>query len=98
MKIANESVVEIPNEFFLGAFPSPFNPSTVLSFELRVASEINLAVYDVTGRKVAELVNGWRDAGSYQITFDGSELPSGVYIYRLQVEEYSVFGKMVLVK
>jgi agmatine/peptidylarginine deiminase len=86
--------------------PNPFNPTTVLSYELRVASKINLAVYDIGGRKVAELVNGWRDAGMHEVTFDGTGLASGVYIYRLDVKSGTssypghptAWGKMVLVK
>ena len=93
------------------AHPNPFNPVTVLSFELRVPSYVNLAVYDISGRLVKELVNGWRDAGSHEVTFDGTDLASGVYIYRLETETPSgsgapkgqatptiMSGKMVLMK
>jgi hypothetical protein len=83
--------------------PNPFNPSTVISYQLSVVSFVNLAVYDVSGRLVAELVNGWRDMGAHEVTFDGSGLASGVYIYRLEASGSGktptiVRGKMVLVK
>jgi uncharacterized delta-60 repeat protein len=78
--------------------PNPFNPSTVLSYELQAASYISLKVYDTAGRLVATLVNGWRDAGAHEVTFDGSRLASGVYVYRLQAGENAATGKMVLLK
>ena len=57
---------EIPEEhLYIVNSPNPFNPTTVLSYELRVASKVNLTVYDVAGTKVAELANGWRDAGNH---------------------------------
>ena len=65
---------------------------------MRDASFVNLAVYDVQGRLVSELVNGWRDAGIHEVTFDGSGLASGIYLYRIEAGEYSAVGKMVLVR
>lgn len=81
-----------------GAYPNPFNPTTVLSFKLQEASFVNLAVYDVSGRKVVELVNGWRDAGQSEAMFDGSNLGSGVYLYRISAGKFNASGKMVLMK
>ncbi|HEX7343553.1 MAG TPA: FG-GAP-like repeat-containing protein [bacterium] len=78
--------------------PNPFNPTTVLSFELLNASLANLPVYDISGRRVATLVEGWREAGRLEVTFDGSNLPSGIYLYRLQAGEFTTSGKMVLLK
>lgn len=85
------------------ADPNPFNPTTAISYQLPAASFVNLAVYDVSGRKVAELVNGWRDAGVHGVTFDGSHLASGVYIYRLVASGSGAIptiksGKMVLIR
>ncbi len=79
-------------------YPNPFNPSTVLSYKLQAASTVNLAVYDIAGKQVAELVDGWRKAGSHEVTFDGSGLSSGVYIYHLTAGEFVGVGKMVLLK
>ncbi len=78
--------------------PNPFNPTTVLSYGLQVPSFVNLSVYDVTGRKVAELVNGWEDAGIHKVTFNASGLATGVYVYRFTAGEYQASGKMVLMK
>jgi len=78
--------------------PNPFNPSTVARFELRVPSHVSLLVYDIAGRLVATLVDGWRQAGMHEVTFDGSGLPSGIYIYQLEIGDFSTTGKMVLMK
>jgi uncharacterized delta-60 repeat protein len=78
--------------------PNPFNATTAISYELPSASHVALKVYDSAGRLVATLVNAWHEAGNHQITFDGSNLPSGVYIYRLHAGEFSAAGKMVLLK
>ncbi|TKJ38518.1 hypothetical protein CEE37_12180 [candidate division LCP-89 bacterium B3_LCP] len=78
--------------------PNPFNPLTVLSYQLQNASLVNLTVYDISGREVAELVSGWRDVGVHEVTFDGSALPSGLYVYHLKAGDFTASGKMVLVK
>ncbi len=79
-------------------FPNPFNPTTNISFELRVASSVNLVVYDITGKTVAELANGWMNPGRHEVTFDASGLASGVYVYQLQADDFRANGKMVLMK
>ncbi|TKJ37991.1 hypothetical protein CEE37_13605 [candidate division LCP-89 bacterium B3_LCP] len=79
-------------------FPNPFNPSTVISYQLPGANLVHLAVYDLSGRKVADLVNGWRDAGVHEVTFDASDLSSGIYLYRVEAGDFSTTGKMVLMK
>jgi len=96
----NETLVsERPSEFVLyPSHPNPFNPKTAISYQLSAVSIVNLSVYDVAGRKVAELVNGWRDAGVHEVTFDGTGLASGVYIYRLTAGDFATSGKMVLMK
>jgi hypothetical protein len=78
--------------------PNPFNPTTVLSYRLPAAGFVNLSVYDITGRKVADPVEGWENEGVHRITFDASSLATGVYIYRLTAGEYTASGKMVLTK
>lgn len=68
-------------------YPNPFNPSTVITYSLPSRASVSLMVYNALGGRVAELSNGLQDAGSHQITFDGSGLSSGVYFYRLQARE-----------
>jgi len=83
---------------FLPPHPNPFNPTTIASFELRVASYVNLGVYDTAGRLVATLVDGWSEAGTHKATFDGSDLPSGIYLARLTAGDWSAVQKLVLLK
>ncbi len=88
-----------PEQFALKPnYPNPFNPTTKIRFDLPDAARVNLAVYDVSGRLVAEVVDGWRDAGSHEVTFDGSGLASGVYFYSIEAGDFSAVRKMVLVK
>jgi hypothetical protein len=75
----------VPGAFALHpAYPNPFNPSTVIRYELRAASRVSLRVYDTAGREVRTLVEGWRAAGNHEVTFEGADLPSGVYLLRLE--------------
>ncbi len=88
-----------PTEFvLLSAYPNPFNPSTAISYQLSALSFVNLAVYDVSGRQVAELINGWRDVGVHEVTFDASNLASGIYFYRIEAGDFTAVRKMVLMK
>jgi len=89
----------------LKAYPNPFNPTTAISYQLSAFSHVNLSVYDVSGRKVASLVDGYRDAGAHEVIFDGTGLASGVYLYQLEVSGSgatptmeAIVGKMVLIK
>jgi hypothetical protein len=96
----NSSTIEIhPSSFILHpCVPNPFNPSTALSYKLQAASHVSLKVYDTAGRLVTTLVNGWREVGTHEVTFDGSGLASGIYLYTLTTEHHEVTGKMVLLK
>jgi hypothetical protein len=88
----------IPSGLTLAVSPNPFNPTTTISYELRASSYVSLKVYDNAGRLVTILVDGWREAGTHQVTFDGSKLPSGLYIVRMQAGEFNQTGKMMLIK
>ncbi|HEX9005727.1 MAG TPA: cellulase family glycosylhydrolase, partial [Bacteroidota bacterium] len=75
---------QAPRDFALGQnYPNPFNPTTVIGCQWPVASRVTLMVYDLLGREVARLIDGVRPAGTYAVTFDGTDLPSGLYFYRL---------------
>ena len=83
----------------LSAYPNPFNAQTVISFELRAASCLNLSIYDVTGREVVKLYNGFMGAGYYEIVWDAEGMGSGVYFIRLTVDGgQSTVRKVILVK
>ena len=88
-----------PSNYILhGASPNPFNPTTTLSFVLPQAGQVKLSVFNVAGRQVAELVNGYRAAGSHEVTFDASNLASGLYLYQLSAGDFNATGKMMLMK
>jgi hypothetical protein len=78
--------------------PNPFNATTALSYQLSVDSYVHLRVYDIAGRLVGTLVDGWRSAGRHELTFDASHLPSGMYVYRIQAGDWTESGKMILLK
>jgi hypothetical protein len=78
--------------------PNPFNPTTTISYKLQASSHVSLKVYDTSGRLVATLADGWCEAGRHEVKFDGSDLPSGIYIYRMTAQDFNVSGKMVMVK
>ncbi len=89
----------LPRTFELGQnYPNPFNPTTLISYQLPVASEVSLKVYDVLGREVATLVNGRQEAGRYSVSFNAASFASGVYFYRLQAGQFVQTRKMMLVK
>jgi photosystem II stability/assembly factor-like uncharacterized protein len=90
---------EIPNKFKLEQnFPNPFNPSTNIRYDLPKNGFVKLIVFDVLGREVQTLVNEKQSEGTYEVTFNASQYPSGVYFYRLITDEFSETKKMILMK
>ncbi len=79
-------------------YPNPFNPTTVISFSIKASSKITLSVYNSLGQQVATLVNEVMDAGYHEVNFNGSNLASGFYVYRLDAPNYSKTMKMMLIK
>ena len=79
-------------------YPNPFNPTTAIRFTVSKRSFVTLSVYNVLGQLVKTLVNDEKSPGTYEASFDGTSLPSGTYIYRLQTDLYSQTKKMVLLK
>jgi hypothetical protein len=79
-------------------FPNPFNPSTTIRYELPKKAFVTLSVYNVLGEEVATLVKEEKQAGSYQVQFDGIGLASGVYFYRLNTDGRSLTEKMALIR
>ncbi|MCB1059422.1 MAG: T9SS type A sorting domain-containing protein [Calditrichaeota bacterium] len=90
---------ELPGEMMLHQnYPNPFNPTTNIQFDLAKAGNVKLAVFDVTGRQVATLVDETMNAGAHVVTFDGSGFASGVYFSLLDFDGTSMTRKMVLLK
>ena len=79
-------------------YPNPFNPVTVISYKLSKVSDVDLSVFDINGRKVATLVSGMQESGSYTVNFDASAVPGGIYFYRLQADGWTDTKKMLLIK
>ena len=89
----------IPKTFALKQnYPNPFNPSTTISFDLSKQAHVKITVYNILGEKVADIVNNNMSAGSHRVKFDGSNLSSGVYIYRITAGEFTAVKKMMLLK
>jgi hypothetical protein len=94
-----ENEGEQPDEYFLAQnFPNPFNPSTKISYGIQEAGIVNLKVYNILGSEVANLVNEYKPAGNYEVSFGKNELASGIYIYRLAVNNFIQTRKMILEK
>lgn len=90
---------DIPDQtVLLQNYPNPFNPSTVIGWRLAVGGRTRITIHDITGREIAGLVDAVYPAGSHQVTFDASALPSGVYLYRLGTPDGSIIRKMVLMR
>ena len=94
---------KIPKEFKLHQnYPNPFNPTTSIRYELPLDGFVTLDVFDATGKKVSNLVNVKQNAGSYEILFEAANLPSGVYLYRMNYrvksQSFVKTGKMLLIK
>jgi uncharacterized Ntn-hydrolase superfamily protein len=96
--LINENVTS-PDKFYLFQnYPQPFNPSTTIKFQIPKSSFVTLKVFDALGREVAILVNEEKQAGTFEMEFDGSGLTSGIYFYTLKAGEYTNTKKMSLIK
>ncbi len=79
-------------------YPNPFNPSTDIKYQTSDAGHVRISVYNTLGQKVADLVNEFQPAGSYKVRFNGDNLASGIYLYKLEVNGMSSIRKMVLMR
>jgi hypothetical protein len=102
-KIGTTAVKEnnniIPSKFYLlQNYPNPFNPSTTIKYQMPKPGLVTLKVYDILGKEIINLVNENKIAGFYEVNFDASKLPSGIYIYQLKVNDFVSNKKMILLK
>ncbi len=89
----------IPDKYILYQnYPNPFNPATKIKYQISDKSNISLKVFDIRGKEITVLVNEKQSAGTYELTFDGSSLNSGVYFYRLISDNFNETKKLILVK
>jgi hypothetical protein len=107
LSVTDNKISEMPSEFkLLQNYPNPFNPSTNINYQLPADKYVSLKVFDILGREVATLVNEFKKTGSYSVEWNGNNLPSGVYFYRLvassneplQTKSYTETKKMILMK
>ncbi len=99
-RYSNIIEVEIaPSVFSLSQnYPNPFNPVTIIKYQLPISNFVSINLYDVLGNEVVTLVNEEQPAGEYEIEFDGSRLPSGIYFYKLLSGSFVETKKMILLK
>ena len=88
----------LPRDMTLSVYPNPFNPTAILQFAVTEPGVVVLTVFNVNGQQVRELVNSRYDAGRYTVTFNGDNLPSGIYFARLAVNQLAITEKLVLMK
>lgn len=90
---------EIPGNFLIYQnYPNPFNPTTNIRFDIPYDAEVKIVIYDMVGREVNVLANEFKQAGSYEISFDASALSSGIYFYQITANNYSEAKKMIFIK
>jgi hypothetical protein len=100
----NSQVIADAQPFLLEQnFPNPFNPSTRLSYTLSAPSQVRLSVYDLTGREVSRLVDGFQSSGNFQVTWNSADesgrlMATGTYVALLKVDEKTATRKMILMK
>jgi len=97
--LSSEVNVGVPSEFALSQnYPNPFNPSTKIDYDIATDGNVSVVLFDMSGREVAKLVNDFKPAGYYTVSFNASNLSSGMYFYRISANNFSQTKKMVLVK
>ena len=85
-------------EFTISNSPNPFNPVTTIKYNLPEDVNVTLEVFNVRGQKIKTLVNRFQKVGNYDVQFDGTNLASGVYIYKIKAGNYSMSKRMLLIK
>ncbi|MBV6478388.1 MAG: hypothetical protein HGGPFJEG_01142 [Ignavibacteria bacterium] len=97
--LSSEVNVGIPDKFDMSQnYPNPFNPSTKINYDIPVDGKVTIALYDISGREIAKLVNEVKPAGYYTVQFNASNLSSGMYFYRISAGDFVSTKKMVLIK
>ena len=90
---------QVVDNFYLAQnFPNPFNPSTKINFGLKSSGNVEVSVYNILGNKVATLVNGFKSAGNHSVSFNASNLSSGIYFYKIVTNGFVQTRKMILEK
>jgi hypothetical protein len=91
--------LETPVDFALGQnYPNPFNPSTKINYSVPQSGLVSIVIYDLTGQKVATIVNEVKQPGNYEVEFNAAGLTSGVYFYKMTTNSFSQIKKMSILK
>ncbi len=99
VKIIHQQEKDIPKHFSLSQnYPNPFNPATRIQYELPQDAHVSLKVFNTLGQEVVTLVNDEKIAGGYNVEFNASDLPSGIYLYRFIAGDFVQIRKMAVVK
>lgn len=97
--LSNEINIGLPSGYFVSQnYPNPFNPTTKIDYDVPVDGFVNITLYNLTGKEIAVLSNEFKTAGYHTIQFNASDLPSGVYFYRINAGDFSSTKKMQLIK
>ncbi|MEZ4689157.1 MAG: T9SS type A sorting domain-containing protein [Ignavibacteria bacterium] len=90
---------QLPDDYSLSQnYPNPFNPVTTINFSIPKQGLVSLKVYDIAGKEIMTLVNEQKSAGNYKVSFDGVNLSSGAYFYRIESGDFSQVKRMILLK
>jgi len=79
-------------------YPNPFNPVSIIRYDIPTSSFVRISVYDILGEEIRSLVSEEKNPGTYEVTFDAKNLPSGIYFYTIRAGEFSQSRKMILMK
>jgi len=94
-----ENLIEVPSSYILSQnYPNPFNPSTKIKYSIPQTSQVQIKVFDVLGNEIETLVNEEKQMGTYELTWNAANLPSGVYFYQLKASSFVETKKMILIK
>lgn len=94
-----EDEIGLPTEFLLSQnYPNPFNPTTTISYSIPQSADVKIVVVNTLGQEIATLVNEFKSVGTYEVQFNASNLPSGIYFYHLTAGSYTNTKKMILIK
>ncbi len=98
-QLEQEVEIGVPESYDLSQnYPNPFNPTTKIQYSVPADGFVNIAVYNVLGEKVTDIVNNLQKAGSYEVTFDAANFASGMYLYRMEAGDFVSVKKMILLK
>ena len=98
-ELYQDAVTDLPSSYSLGKiYPNPFNPTTTVDYSIGKAGHVNMVIYDVSGRIVDTLVDGYRNIGNYEIRWTANDCPSGVYFVSLNINGFTENSKLMLIK